>query len=254
MKIIIGNDDGIDSKGIFELVKELSKEHEILVLAPSEDRSGFSHSLSVRKPIYVVESKNFEQFGVKAYHMTGTPADCIKLGLDIFKEFAPDVVLGGINHGANLGMDVMYSGTCGVAMEGALAGFCGVAVSLDGGKNGGHFDVAAKVVRKFLPQLYERYTGENIWNINVPNKEYDDLKGVMLSQIGVQIYEDIYKKFETEDGIYYSLGGYTVEHNQNHPNGDVEVVKNGYVSITPVKVNRTDFEELEKAKAMSLVL
>ncbi|MFI3167991.1 MAG: 5'/3'-nucleotidase SurE [Bacillota bacterium] len=246
MKILIGNDDGIGSVGILALVKELARNHEVRVYAPMGNRSGFSHSLTVRQPIYVKQSDIFADLGVKAWEFSGTPADCIKLGLDIDKTFAPDIVIGGINHGPNMGMDVMYSGTCGVGMEGSLAGACGIAVSLDCHFEDGNYQTAAKVVGENLQLLFDAHIGTSVWNINVPNLAYGDLKGVELTQIGVQIYNDVYEKGEDEKGVFYSLGGYTVDHNQNQPNGDVEVVKNGKVSITPIKQNRTDFEELER--------
>ncbi len=246
MKILIGNDDGIRARGIGALVRELAKEHDVRVYAPMGNRSGFSHSLTVRQPIYYKKSDVFADLGVFAVEFSGTPADCVKLGLDIQKEFVPDIVIGGINHGPNLGMDVMYSGTCGVAMEGSLAGACGIAVSLGSHDDNGHFETAARVVAENLQALFDAHIGTSIWNINVPDVAYEDLKGVKLTQVGIQIYNDVYEKGEDENGEYYSLGGYTVDHDQNEPNGDVEVMKNGKVSVTPIKQNRTDFEELER--------
>ncbi len=250
MKILIGNDDGIRAYGIGVLVKELAGEHEVRVYAPMDNRSGFSHSLTVRQPIYVKKSDIFADLGVVAYEFSGTPADAIKLGLDIDRNWQPDIVIGGINHGPNMGMDVMYSGTCGVAMEGSLAGALGIAVSLNHHAEDGHFETAAKVVFENLANLFDAHIGTSIWNINVPNLPYQQLKGVELTQVGVQIYNDVYEKGEDKNGIFYSLGGYTVDHDQNQPNGDVEVVKNGKVSITPIKQNRTDFEELERCEQL----
>ncbi|MFI3163058.1 MAG: 5'/3'-nucleotidase SurE [Bacillota bacterium] len=248
MKILIGNDDGIRARGIGVLARELAKDHEVRVYAPMENRSGFSHSLTVRQPIYFKKSDIFADINVVAYEFSGTPADAVKLGLDIDKTWSPDIVIGGINHGPNMGMDVMYSGTCGVAMEGSLAGALGIAVSLASHFDDGHFETASRVVSENLQSLFDAHIGTSIWNINVPSVPYENLKGVELTQIGVQIYNDVYEKGEDENGEFYTLGGYTVDHDQNEPNGDVEVVKNGKVSITPVKQNRTDFAELERSE------
>lgn len=246
MKILIGNDDGIRTQGMLELVKALSKNHEVRVYAPMDNRSGFSHSLSVRRPIYVQECDIFAEYGVFGVEFSGTPADCIKLGLELYPDYVPDVVVGGVNHGPNMGMDIMYSGTCGVAMEGSIYGACGIAVSLDSHSDIAHHETAARIVAEYLEELVGAHNGTSIWNINVPNLAYEELCGVEFTKIGVQIYSDIYEKFQDEKGVYYMLSGHALDHDQNTANCDVEVVKHGKVSITPVMQDRTDYAELER--------
>lgn len=155
MKILISNDDGIAAMGIKALMKELSKDHEVYAIAPDRERSAAGHSLTLHTPIRVEELE--PQFGAKRVWVTsGTPGDCVKIGINaiLSKEEQPDIVISGINHGPNLGIDILYSGTVSCAMEGAMLGVPSIAVSLASmSMEPLYFEVTAKFVRKFLKEL-----------------------------------------------------------------------------------------------------
>ena len=178
MKILVSNDDGYLATGINALSAALEQIADVVVVAPDRNRSAASNSLTLHDPLRVSKS------GDNRYRVNGTPSDCVHLALTGFLEDEPDLVVSGINHGANLGDDVIYSGTVAAAMEGRFLGFPSIAVSLVGPEQK-HFDTAARVAAELVQRLSRRtLPSDFILNVNVPDRPYDELTGMKVTRLG----------------------------------------------------------------------
>jgi len=249
MRILICNDDGIAYKGIHALINAFKGEHEVIVIAPDGERSGFSHSVTIFK------SFNYSQGGVEgveSYAVSGTPADCVKLGvLHILKKRPPDLVISGINSGPNLGGDVMYSGTVAGASEGVYLGIPAIALSLGFWINKeDSYKKAADFLKQNLDTLYKiasDYAGQVMLNINYPVGE---VKGVVFTKTGVNAYCDYYFENEGEEGKanIVQLKGEPVTHKNDINSCDVAYIKQGFVTITPLQLDRTRHDLVEEYK------
>lgn len=245
MRIVLSNDDGIESNGLRALVKELNKRNELLVIAPDGNRSAFAHSISIWKPITF---NKIEYEGVNAYVSNGTPVDCIKFANIHLKEFNPDIVVAGINKGHNLGDDTNYSATLAIASEGAFfnkVSFAFSAFSL-GESN---FEKMAKIAVKIIDKLYPISQKGTVWNINFPQCE--NYKGIKITSIGKQVYTDRYEELGNNT---YRLVGELVDHDKNTCDSDVECVKNGFISVTPVLYNKTNYEKFKEVYNLCIEL
>lgn len=244
MKILISNDDGVDSKGIKTLANGFARiGHKIIVVAPKSQKSAFSHSLTLRKPMqYYCEHDGYDS-NVEVHSIEGTPADCVKFACYMFKEKF-DVVITGINDGPNLGEDILYSGTVGSATEGAINGYKAIAISLarEGAIN---FETAFNILKNNYEKLLT-FDNVSVWNINVPDLPYDHINGVKFTRCGSVKYIDEYEKCEINGCRTYALGGKVDDVQTNDLSTDVGAVKNGWASITPLIVDRTDYEILKK--------
>ena len=240
MKILLCNDDGIYSSGIIKLAERLSCDNEVMVVAPNKNRSACSHSLSINKPIKITEIKEFEKF--KAYSISGTPCDCVKIAKLKFSNFNADIVVSGINKEHNLGSDILYSGTVAIACEAAYFGnisFAFSAFNRDDNDFIVYSDYAVKIIDLLLP-LSNR---GDIWNINFPNVDVSKIKGLKITQLGKQIYSDRYEKVTENE---YKLVGELVEHNENDSDCDIEWIKKGYITVTPILFNKTNYKKIKK--------
>ncbi len=236
MKILICNDDGIDSGGLKTLAERLSENNEILVIAPDGNRSAVSHTLTLKDAVKVTEYGKIK--GCKSYVISGSPADCVKVAKHIFSDFVPDVVLSGINKGHNLGADILYSGTVAIAYEAAYYGFPAFAFSAfshDEGDFVKFAEISAEILYKLLPLTKK---GE-IWNINFPDFGME-IKGKKFTPLGLKVYSDEY----VPDGN----GAYRL-HSVVEPDKlyDCDVYWNrlGYVTVTPLKYDKCDYEILK---------
>lgn len=245
MRILLVNDDGFDAPGIRALAKAFTAAHEVIMIAPESERSAFSHSISIHNDIaYSLRKESFE-----AYSISGTPADCVKLGvLHILKDRRPDLVLSGINNGSNLGSDIMYSGTVSAALEGAYLQIPSIAVSLSDWNCGAEvYDRAARYVYDHFEKLISfGLDVETVLNINYP--AHTKPIGTRITKIGYNIYDDAF--VETEAGV--RIKGRPIEHGRNAADCDVELCKAGYVTISPVALDRNDYKALEKMKASGI--
>jgi len=240
MKILVSNDDGYLATGINVLTDALAEIADVVVVAPDRNRSAASSSLTLHDPLRV--SKVAEN----RYKVNGTPSDCVHLALTGFLQEEPDLVVSGINHGANLGDDVIYSGTVAAALEGRFLGFPTIAVSLVGHEMR-HFDTAARVATEFVQRLGRRpLPSEFIFNINVPDRPYDELTGVTVARLGFRHKsEPVVKSSDPHGRTIYWVG--PAGKGQDAGKGtDFHAIDQGAVAVTPLKVDLTRHEALQQ--------
>lgn len=250
MKILVTNDDGIHAPGIKALWQALKDLGNIVVVAPDRERSAMSHCITVHHPLRV-EEMNFEGVS-RAWAVDGTPADCVKLGIQALLKKKPDLVVAGINRGANLGTDVLYSGTVSAAIEGIINGCPAVAFSLAGDKLD-DYEAAAIYARRVVEKLFSKgLTVDTLINVNVPSLSFEDIKGVTVTKLGTRRYENTFIPRQDPRGkTYFWMGGEIAEED-NDADTDVEAVKRGEVSITPIHFDLTNYGIIEEVKKWNL--
>lgn len=253
MRVLITNDDGINSPGLHALVRALEGETETYVVAPEHERSATGHAITLHKPLRAVPSV-LPESKAKGWATNGTPADCVALGVLELLPNRPDVVISGINVGPNLGRDLTYSGTVSGAMEGAIFRIPSIAVSV-GAFRETIFDVAAAFTVKLIRQVGERGLPEDtLLNVNVPNLAKAQIKGVKLTRQGEKRYiSRLDKRADPRGRAYYWLTG------EPAPQQDVEgtdswALAQGYISVTPIRLNMTDPEALETLAGWHLTI
>ncbi len=242
MKILISNDDGILSNGIRALIEALSPCHDVYVVAPDRERSAAGHSLTLHTPLRVEEVD--PKYGAKRCWMTtGTPGDCVKLGINaiLSEDEKPDLVISGINHGPNLGADILYSGTVSCAMEGAMMGYQSIATSLASLKSEYEdFKFAASFIAELLNRL-ETYKipPKTILNVNIPGLEKEDIAGIAITELGSRMFTDDYeKRIDPRGKVYYWMAGELITEPET-ASTDIAAVRNNMISITPVTYEMT---------------
>lgn len=242
MKILISNDDGVMAEGIKALVIELSKEHDVYVVAPDRERSAAGHSLTLHTPIRVEELES--KFGAKRIWITsGTPGDCVKIGINaiLSDDEKPDLIISGINHGPNLGTDILYSGTVSCAMEGAMMGYPSIAVSLASMTCEPElFKNVAVFMSKFINKIKEfPFPKKSILNVNVPGLMPEDLAGVAITRLGGKMFTDEYdKRVDPRGKVYYWMAGELIRHCEND-DSDINALRWNKVSVTPITFEMT---------------
>ncbi|MBY0360071.1 MAG: 5'/3'-nucleotidase SurE [Candidatus Obscuribacterales bacterium] len=263
MKILISNDDGIFAKGIRTLALRLSQdsENEVYVVAPDRERSATGHALTLHKPLRV-EPAEMEGNLKGSWWTTGTPSDCVKLAVGCLLPEPVDLVVSGINNGANLGGDVLYSGTVSAAREGALLDIPSIAVSV-AGHGHRHYEVAAEFVSQMIKDMPPRQPGKKLFlNVNVPNVPMNKIAGVRLSSLGIHAYSEHFeKRVDPRGKVYYWLAGEATEENEEEGT-DCWCIHNNLISVTPISFHMTDslllkelsgWSGIEKALKGSLV-
>jgi len=244
MRILLTNDDGIHASGIHALVRGLSDVAELYVAAPDRERSATGHSITVFDPIRATQ---IDLPGVRqGWIVGGTPVDCVKLALCRLVAEKVDLVISGINHGPNLGTDVLYSGTVSAAAEGVIMGCPAIAVSLNSHRIDLDFSFAAALTRRMVLYLMESGVEKTtLLNINVPVLSKEAIQGVRITKLGVRNYDNLFEERRDPRGnLYYWMGGGVVEEEQE-PDSDVLAVEQGYVSITPIHLDLTDYNLIE---------
>jgi 5'-nucleotidase len=240
MRILITNDDGIDSPGIAALVEALCVDHEPFVVAPSENRSGVSHAITTYEAITV---QRRDDARVLSYACSGTPADCVFLGATVLSAL-PDLVVSGINHGPNLADDVNYSGTVAGAIEGALLDIPAIAVSLaveHDSSEERHWAAAAEMMRRCIERIFETPREPlHYWNLNVPNLPLDAGRGVMLTKLGrKKICGRVIGEEHEGSTRYFRAWESPFETDRDTEGTDIAAVHAGYASLTPLLLDRT---------------
>ncbi len=242
MNILISNDDGILANGIKALIKELSKNHDVYVIAPDRERSAAGHSITLHTPLRVQEID--VKYGAKRCWMTtGTPGDCIKIGVNAILDNTelPDLIISGINHGPNLGGDILYSGTVSCAMEGALLGVPSIAVSLASLKSEYEdFKFAAEFTAKFIDKMSDyKFPAKTVLNINVPGLDKEDISGIAVTELGKRMFTDNYeRRIDPRGKVYYWMAGELITEPED-ARTDIAAVRNNKISITPITYDMT---------------
>jgi 5'-nucleotidase len=246
--LLLTNDDGYDAEGIRELSKVLRGYGKVTLIGPDRECSGISHGFSLNHPL------RLKRKGEGVYSLSGTPADCVMFGLRGFLEPAdlPDFVFSGINHGANLGWDVIYSGTVAGALEGTLFDKPAVAVSLatefSGRFESGllQFETVVAFLEEFVPVLLARGIPNGVFlNINVPNIPKEDLRGYAFTRLGKRIYRDrVVKRTDPHGREYYWLGGEPPTY-ESEDGTDFHALEQSMVSITPLRWKMSHPEDLD---------
>ncbi len=236
MRILLSNDDGYQAEGLRCLNDALSEVAEVTVVAPDRNRSGASNSLTLDVPL------RLERVGERSYYVNGTPTDCVHVALTGLLDEDPDMVVSGINYGANLGDDVIYSGTVAAAMEGRFLGLPAIAVSLVATAKPA-FATAAGVVKRLVAELVANpLPRDTILNVNVPNRPAQELKGVQATRLGFRHRsEPVVRSVDPKNRPVYWVGPAGAGQDSG-PGTDFHAVAEGFVSVTPIRVDLTDHD------------
>lgn len=252
LKLLISNDDGIFAQGVRILANTLVEAgHHVTVVCPDRERSATGHGLTLHQPIRAGQVEGVFHPQAIAWSCSGTPADCVKFALSAVVEERPDFVLSGINHGANLGTDVLYSGTVSAAMEGLIEGIPSIAVSL-ASFTYQNFQPAANVTQRLLTHLTANPLPQStLLSVNVPPLLEAEITGMMLTRQGLRRYlETFEKRFDPRGKSYYWLAGEIAKdieqpdhfHLSASIPTDVQAIQLGYITLTPLQYNLTDVD------------
>jgi len=240
MKFLLSNDDGYQAPGINELAHTLSTIGEVVIVAPEENKSASSSSLTLKNPLTITEYKE------NIYFINGTPTDCVHIALSGFLKFKPDMVISGINDGPNMGDDTIYSGTVAAAMEGYLLDIPSLAISMSQ-YDPKHYSTAGQVVLDLIPKI-KNLQQSILLNINVPDIPYNELKGTEITRLGKRHKaEPIIHHPNQKDKLMYWVGA-AGEPNDGGPGTDFFAIKNEKVSISPIISDLTNFNKLDLLK------
>lgn len=247
MRLLLVNDDGIQGEGLQHLARVLANEHEITVVAPILECSATSHHTTLFSPVKVMEA-HIPGVDAACYAVHGMPSDCVKIALTSILKQTPDMVISGINCGANLGTDVIYSGTVAAAMEGAIAGIKSVAFSA-ASHFPGNYETAVKISSDVIKELNKIDIAEKTMiNVNIPDIPLEQIKGSKICSLGVCKYIDWYEEHTDAFGRkYYWLRGESCDDpNLEDEETDVHWISKGYVTITPLWYDLTNRNMLNK--------
>ncbi len=243
-RFLLSNDDGYRAKGINKLIEVLRPLGEVVVLAPDGPRSGFSSSITLTQPLRLKLRE--EEENLKIYSIVGTPADCVKLALaTLFKDEKPTMLITGINHGSNDGISVHYSGTLGAAREGAIAGIPSLATSINSeGSNPDISDEALVCVEKVIKYMLEHLDEKPFLSLNLPREE---IKGVKTCPQAVSVFvgEFVAGKDGRDRPVYWMAGEQILPEGKKGKS-DIELMRSGYATLTPLTLDQTDYKALEK--------
>lgn len=246
MRILCTNDDGILAAGLQCLVKAAEPLGEVTVVAPDREQSATSHSLTLHHPLRPVKHD------ARRFQVDGTPTDCVMLAVEGLMDGRPDFVLSGINHGSNMGEDVLYSGTVAAAMEGLMLGIPSIAVSFAGGDLRADPTLLSQAVEP-LERLLRHVTSlpafppDTLLNVNFPGLPADQIRGIRLTRLGRRVYSNSLTPMKDPWGrdIFWLGGGSPSWHGE--ADSDFQAVREGYISVTPLHLDLTHFDMLASA-------
>lgn len=252
MRILVANDDGIHARGIRALIARLTALGEVWVCAPDREQSATSHAISLHVPLRV------RKVAEREFAVSGTPTDAVYLGLHHLLPAPPDVVVSGINHGPNLGNDVIYSGTVSAAMEAAMFGFKAVAVSLCLGENAGeaqdlNFETAAEFTARLVSAIAKKRLPRGVLlNVNVPNVALAQVRGMKVCRLGFNNWaEKVQERLDPRGRPYYWIGG-TRQGHDDIADSDVNAIGEKLVAVTPIHYDLTDYRSLAAARGIAI--
>lgn len=246
MKILVSNDDGIDSPGIYALAISLKEIGEVTVVAPRNEQSAVGHGITMQYPLRVTEYfKNDIFFG---YAVDGTPADCIKMGIRNIMKTSPDLVVSGINNGSNTAINIIYSGTVSAAREAAIMDVPSIAISVTS-HAAKDFTFAGKIARLLSAEIVSKnIPAGTLLNVNVPAIPENQIQGIMLTKQGKSKWDDIYEmRIDPYGRNYYWLTGNLMDVDQSI-DLDQAAIKNNYVSVSPIHFDLSDYQTFDKMK------
>ncbi|MEY2631697.1 MAG: 5/3-nucleotidase SurE [Pseudomonadota bacterium] len=240
MRILLSNDDGYLAPGLATLAAALAEMAEVIVVAPETNRSGASNSLTLDRPLSLRRADN------GFYYVNGTPTDCVHLAVTGMLEGLPDIVVSGINHGANMGDDTLYSGTVAAATEGFLLGIPSLAISLDGSA-GVNFASAGRVAKKLVKRFIEQPISEPVLlNVNVPDLPDAEIRGIQVTRLGKRHKaEPVVKTLSPRNETVYWVGAAGAAQDAG-PGTDFHAVASGFVSLTPLQIDLTHVQQLPR--------
>ena len=246
MKIMLSNDDGINARGLHALQKGLIKIGDVVVVAPESEQSAVGHAITIADPLRVREiSDNGSIFG---YAVNGTPADCVKIGLKALLPEAPDILVSGINQGANVATNIIYSGTVSAATEGTLLGVPSIAFSLNTFVNpdfSAAVDIAVDIVKTTAKKSLPKGT---LLNVNIPAIPKGEIKGIKVCRQSECVFQVAFDKRSDMRGLEYYWQGGNMDFTEPDENADIHALQKGYVTITPIKYDLTNYNFLDDLK------
>ncbi len=249
--ILLSNDDGIWADGLKALYEGIKDLGDVWIVAPDTERSAAGHAITLSTPIRVKEI-DYHNTGVTGYACSGTPADCVKLAVDAILPRKPDIVISGINHGANLGVNVLYSGTVSAATEGMILDVPSIAISLTTLEKADYSYakiISSKITRNVLKK---GLPNETLLNVNVPAIPENEIAGIKITKHGRSTYKEYFdKRIDPRNQVYYWLSG-TKANIQENGDTDGEAIKQNFVSVTPIHYNLTDEENFGVISKWSL--
>jgi len=252
MRILVTNDDGIDSEGLVALRKALASLGETIVIAPSHNWSAAGHTKTMHRPLRVTQVAMAD--GYTGYACDGTPSDCVALSMLGFAGDRPALVVSGINKGANLGGDVTYSGTVAAAMESVVNGVPGIAVSIASYQRW-DFGPAAEFAARLAREVLERGLDPDVLlNVNIPHVARKEIRGVQVTRLGKRIYRDrLIQRVDPFGRRYFWIGG-DEPTGQAEEGTDIWALANNYISVTPIHMDLTNYVLIEKLRSWKLDL
>jgi 5'-nucleotidase len=244
--ILISNDDGIYAAGIIALWEAMQDMGDVTVVAPDTEKSAVGHAITISDPIRIKKIKSRNGYG--GYAVKGTPADCVKIAGRALLKRPPDIVISGINHGANVGTNIIYSGTVSAATEGTMLNIPSVAISLNSIK-GGDFEPAKHVARQVVKAVLKNELPQGILlNVNVPNVPHEEIKGYKITRQGNIFFKDRFEKREDPRGqLYYWMTGEIIDEDSDLIFDGTALQKN-YISVTPIHYQLTNEPFISKLK------
>ena len=252
MKILIVNDDGFRGKGLHALIRALKDDYDLTVVVPDTEQSGKSHSMTFLDPVYL-DRFYLPEVDDEIYTVKGTPGDCVIMALSQIMEEPPDLLISGINKGYNAGASIVYSGTVSAAYEGASRGIPSFALSAD--FMDADFDLVAKMFLKIMPAILKKEGGKPFfYNINFPSVSPAELKGISKTTIASDLVTECMEKRTDPFFRDYYWHAYDSSEQKKHipePGSDMEALQEGYISVTPLKLDYLDREKLERMMGFS---
>lgn len=249
--ILVTNDDGISSKGIRSLFDAIQEFGDIVLIAPDSPQSGMGHAITIHDPLRLKASKLFGE--IQSYSCSGTPVDCVKLGVSEIMHRKPDLLVSGINHGANTATNVLYSGTMSAAVEGAMEGIPSIGFSLDDFQADADFSVAKDVINTVVREVLSNGMPEGTClNVNIPKVTRDEHKGIKICKQAHAYWEDRFdKRIDQHDNPYYWLTGKFTDVGKTKDT-DLFWIEKGYTTVVPTKFDLTAHEVLDELKKWKL--
>jgi len=246
MRILVVNDDGINAKGIQAIAKRLNESHDVTVVAPESERSAASHAITLNHPLRIKHVHPSGMGDIPCHVVDGQPVDCTKVGITHLLGGEVDLLVSGINHGHNMGSDMLYSGTVAAALDAVIMGYPAMAVSIHS-YYPQYLEAAADIAASLIDGgLFDEHDPGILYNLNVPDLPMRDIKGVRTTRQGLTVYEDAIEVRTDPRGNQYLWMAGTRNESNAVDDTDVSAVEHGYASITPVNYDWTAKDRIEK--------